>query len=194
MLATGPNVKNSKWYEDQGLFTLWDAAGASEEIKTTELDSSYEFIRVDNDKNLIAITVESPKLTLRQRAKVLFGKPVPFHLVKTREVTVLEDLDMPLTEEERRAARQWVLANEGGLDGQTKQKTPREQGIEAMDLVTKFPREHNDALIAAIEKLPKANELLIKLKREISPQEKRRIQAIVEAILEKKPVTAKVAL
>jgi hypothetical protein len=172
---------------------FWSSLGIETVEKSDEYDADYEYIELGDEQG---VSISAPKLSFKDRVGVLFGKPVQFHY--KRHYVVLKDNgrleEMPEEEAERKALRRWLLDKDANYTPTSVYKSPTEQAHEAYDLAQNHPRDHSEELIAAIAKLPKAGELLIKLPRELSPQEKRRVKQLVEAIINEKPITAKVAL
>lgn len=185
-------VKSSKSYEEEGAFDIWANLG----LKEVEEQESFEtgLVELDFPDEDAHITIEAVRPPLGSRLKSVFAPvPVLFKYTKVWKTLKSDAEDTDLTKEERLAQRRWLLANEQSYSPTKKIPTPTEQGAAALALVTDTIRD-NPALAEAIDKLPKPDELLIQLPREISYEDKKRIQKIVKAIMMDKPVNAKVKL
>jgi hypothetical protein len=175
--------QNSRAYEDAGAFDLWEQLGAEEISK----ERVFYDRKIDPEEG----HTYEVSLSFKDRLRVLFGK-TPAIVDRWTGVVVsdLSDLEQ-LSEDERRLARSWVL---GGNAPGIKSPTPSEQGEQALRLVREFPREFSPEMVAAINALPKADELVIKLPRELKAGEKSALRRKINAIVAGKPVSMRVKL
>lgn len=192
MSSTDHNVKNSKYYEDINAYDLWNNLDIFEQSQKEEQVLTSQVININDETIIIEARVPKFKDILKSFFK---AEPIPFNYTRKYKILVSDFEETSLSETEYKALRNWLLASdyEKG-SGNEPQPTPTQQSHQAKHLVDNYERVHNPALIEAIKKLPKASEILIKLKKELNPEQKRHIKKIVTNIVDGKPVSGKIKL
>lgn len=185
------STKSSKSYEDEGAFDLWEQLGL--EVAPTEvvLDTTEVVAKEGH-----TYTVEVLPLKFKERVRLLLGKAEPqVRLVDRWEAVHAPNGELAdlMGENERRLARSWVIKPQASA-ATKRNPTPKEQGQEAMRLVAEWKREFTPEFLEAVAALPKADELVIKLPREFSPEEKTSLRRKINLIIKGKPVSMKVTL
>lgn len=188
----GAACRSSKSYENEGLYDFWESLPVHEEVKH-HYSTKWTYFRRFGDTT---VTVEPlrPSQSRWQRLKDAWrGDQPALAVTETEHFLAVDELpDVPLTEAEAKAARAWCLQMPTQQVDVKHSPTPQEQKQQMDKLVAEFPRQHNPDLIEAIKKLPKPSELLLKFKRELSNEEKRKIKQFAQAFVDQKPVRVKV--
>jgi hypothetical protein len=185
------STKNSKSYEDEGAFDLWEQLG----LEVAPTQSVLDATEVTAEEGHV-YTVEVLPLKFKDRLRFLLGKTEPKVQIVDHWDAVRapnDELADLVTDNERRLARSWIIKPQANAaTGST--PTPSEQGREAMKLVHEYERTFTPEFIAAVKALPKADELVVKLPREFSPKEKSDLRRKINLIMKGKPVSMKVEL
>lgn len=181
------NCRSSKSYREEES-NLWDNLGVHEAV-SYETKIKTDAQAFDDEGDLVFI--KSAPLNFKQRFRLLIkGGEVPFEITTAHTVLKTEEEMLPVDEKARKATRQWVLESAGAYPNKkANQPDPKEQSAKAQQLVVGFERQHNPDLVEAVKRLPKASEILLKAPRELTPEEKRKLNRVFKAIVTGKPVS-----
>lgn len=185
-------VRSSKSYEDEGVFDIWTALPVEIEW-VTETTYAPLYSNDTEDSGVLVIPAPQPKSRWKRLKAAWHGEESLLMVSEQTAVLRAEGVELVPDEEASRINRAWTLQGENN-GAVKKNPTPREQGMEADELVAKYPREHNPELIEAIKHLPSASELLLKFPRELTNEEKRAINRIARGIVSGKPTTVKITV